>query len=110
MLGICPFDVAESPCSDLNANLPYSILPAEPGTLLSLASPDAAPPAEAPAPVLEVADVVDPPLPPVADLVEKAPVTSPTTQHPPSGQPANVTNAALCLLMAMLSFFALSGH
>ncbi|CAD5173509.1 unnamed protein product [Musa acuminata subsp. malaccensis] len=100
----------KSPCSDLNANLPYSILPAEPGTLLSLASPDAAPPAEAPAPVLEVADVVDPPLPPVADLVEKAPVTSPTTQHPPSGQPANVANAALCLLMAMLSFFALSGH
>ncbi|RWV88039.1 hypothetical protein BHE74_00045436 [Ensete ventricosum] len=109
-LGICPFDVAESPCSDLNANLPYSILPAEPGTLLSLASPDAGSPAEAPAPVLEVADVVDPPLPPVIDLVEKAPVTSPTTQHPPSGQPANAVNAALCLLTVMLSFFALSGH
>ncbi|CAL9075451.1 unnamed protein product [Musa textilis] len=100
-----------SPCSNLNAKLSYSILPVEPGSLLSLVSPEALPPAEAPAPVLAVADIQDPPLPPVADLSDKASVTAaPQTSPPRSGQPAIAVNAALSLLILMLSFIRLSFH
>ncbi|CAL9061916.1 unnamed protein product [Musa banksii] len=97
-----------SPCSNMNAKLPYSILPVEPGSLLSLVSPEALPPAEAPAPVLAVADIQDPPLPPVADLSDKASVTAaPQTSPPRSGQSAIAVNAALSLLIVMLSFVQL---
>ncbi|XAR66779.1 Glycerophosphodiester phosphodiesterase [Bertholletia excelsa] len=51
-----------SPCSDPNAKRSYSILRVKPGALLELVPPEAAPPVTAPAPVLNVADVVDPPL------------------------------------------------
>ncbi|KAG1363936.1 putative Glycerophosphodiester phosphodiesterase GDPDL7 [Cocos nucifera] len=54
-----------SPCSDVEANLPFSILPVEPGSLLKEAQPELLPPAQAPAPALDAADIVDPPLPPV---------------------------------------------
>lgn len=92
----------------MNAKLPYSILPVEPGSLLSLVSPEALPPAEAPAPVLAVADIQDPPLPPVADLSDKASVTAaPQTSPPRSGQSAISVNAALSLLIVMLSFVQL---
>ncbi|CAL9773908.1 unnamed protein product [Musa acuminata subsp. burmannicoides] len=97
-----------SPCSNMNAKLSYSILPVEPGSLLSLVSPEALPPAEAPAPVLAVADIQDPPLPPVADLSDKASVTAaPQTSPPRSGQSAIAVNAALSLLIVMLSFVQL---
>ncbi|CAL9196333.1 unnamed protein product [Musa hybrid cultivar] len=97
-----------SPCSNMNAKLSYSILPVEPGSLLSLVSPEALPPAEAPAPVLAVADIQDPPLPPVADLSDKASVTAaPQTSPPRSGQSAIAVNAALSLLIVMLSFIQL---
>ncbi|KAJ8461742.1 hypothetical protein OPV22_034668 [Ensete ventricosum] len=100
-----------SPCSNLNAKLSYSILPVEPGSLLSLVAPEALPPAEAPAPVLAVADIQDTPLPPVADLSDKASVTAaPQTSPPRSGQPAIAVNAALSLLTVMLSFVQLSFH
>ncbi|RWW04291.1 hypothetical protein GW17_00032494 [Ensete ventricosum] len=100
-----------SPCSNLNAKLSYSILPVEPGSLLSLVAPEALPPAEAPAPVLAVADIQDTPLPPVADLSDKASVTAaPQTSPPRSGQPAIAVNTALSLLIVMLSFVQLSFH
>lgn len=41
-------------------------MPAEAGALLGLAEQEVLPPAEAPAPPLTVADIVDPPLPPVS--------------------------------------------
>ncbi|XP_030546737.1 glycerophosphodiester phosphodiesterase GDPDL6-like [Rhodamnia argentea] len=60
-----------SPCFDLNAE--QAILPVQPGSLVSIIQ-GAEPPAEAPAPILEVADIVDPPLPPVAvDLSVNSP-------------------------------------
>lgn len=92
----------------MNAKLSYTILPVEPGSLLSLVSPEALPPAEAPAPVLAVADIQDPPLPPVADLSDKASVTAaPQTSPPRSGQSAIAVNAAHSLLIVMLSFIQL---
>ncbi|XP_042399846.1 glycerophosphodiester phosphodiesterase GDPDL7-like [Zingiber officinale] len=60
--------VAGSPCSDVNAKLAYQILPIELGAHIALVPPEALPPAEAPAPALQVSDIQDPALPPVADL------------------------------------------
>lgn len=92
--------------------LPYSILPIQPGSLLSLAPAEALPPAEAPAPVLEVTDITYPPLPAVAHVADDVPVAAPVDSPPaPSGQPAKVANAAaLCLLPAMLSSMYLSHY
>ncbi|XP_010536984.1 PREDICTED: glycerophosphodiester phosphodiesterase GDPDL7-like [Tarenaya hassleriana] len=56
-----------TPCADLNKDQPYAILPAEPGALLSVAAKEAQPPVGALNPPLEAKDVVDPPLPPVAN-------------------------------------------
>ena len=75
--------------------------------MLQLIPPGALSPADAPAPSL--GNVIDPPLPPVADK------KSPSDPGPagggsnPSGQPpANAVNAFLCLFMAMLSLVCLS--
>ncbi|KAK9947372.1 hypothetical protein M0R45_003001 [Rubus argutus] len=56
------------PCTDLDpkADIPYPILPIEPGSLLSLIPPEQVAPAEAPIPPLQATSIVDPPLPPVA--------------------------------------------
>ncbi|KAG6481962.1 glycerophosphodiester phosphodiesterase GDPDL7-like [Zingiber officinale] len=91
-----------SPCSDLNAKLDYSILPIEPGSLLALAPPEALPPAEAPAPALQVADIQDPPLPPVIGRSQTSSVVAPPTTSP-SGQPTNAASLSVCLLAAVLS-------
>ncbi|XP_073004059.1 glycerophosphodiester phosphodiesterase GDPDL7-like [Typha latifolia] len=99
----------KSPCSEMNAKLSYTILPTEPGSLLSLAPPEALPPAQAPAPVLNDSDVVDPPLPPVIDVADNAPpVSAPSASHNPSSQPANAANFLGCLLMVVLTFTSLS--
>ncbi|KAK2646705.1 hypothetical protein Ddye_021900 [Dipteronia dyeriana] len=74
-----------SPCSDMNADLPYPILPAEPGGLLSLVPEEVQPPATAPAPALAVADILDPPLPPVADVSTSS---NPPSASGPPGAPA----------------------
>ncbi|XP_042503859.1 glycerophosphodiester phosphodiesterase GDPDL7-like [Macadamia integrifolia] len=98
-----------SPCSNPDANLPYTILPAEAGTLIGLAPPEVLPPAEAPAPPLDVADVIDPPLPPVVAVVvtAKAPATAPAGATTKSSQPANAANpglglVAIVVLMSLL--------
>lgn len=59
---------AGCPCTDLDpkADIPYPILPIEPGSLLSLIPPEQVAPAEAPIPPLEATSIVDPPLPAVA--------------------------------------------
>ncbi|KAL5774909.1 hypothetical protein ACOSP7_012466 [Xanthoceras sorbifolium] len=98
-----------SPCSDMNADLPYPILPAEPGGLLGLVPEEVQPPATAPAPALRVADVVDPPLPPVT---AKSPPSSPPAADgtpgapagstPPSSGMANVANIGLSLVAILV--------
>ncbi|XP_040376444.1 glycerophosphodiester phosphodiesterase GDPDL7-like [Oryza brachyantha] len=80
-----------SPCSDLSKNLSYTILPANAGALVHLAAPGALPPALPPAPVLEPADVLDPPLPP-ASATASAPGAEPS---PGGGEDASGTIDAM---------------
>ncbi|GAV79984.1 GDPD domain-containing protein [Cephalotus follicularis] len=90
-----------SPCSNLDANLPYFILPAEPGQLLNLVPAEVMPPAAAPSPALDVADVVDPPLPALAN---KSDTTNPADVAPPprSSGMVFVANVGMSLLTIMV--------
>ncbi|KAF8074407.1 hypothetical protein N665_1104s0015 [Sinapis alba] len=86
-----------SPCSDLNKDQPYAILPAEAGALLSVAAKEAQPPASAPNPPLDTKDVTDPPLPAVANM--GSPDGEAQPQAPPhSGTIATSANLGLSLL------------
>ncbi|PKU70140.1 putative glycerophosphoryl diester phosphodiesterase 2 [Dendrobium catenatum] len=97
-----------TPCSNLNAKLSYTILPAEAGGLAGLAAPEALPPAQSPEPPLRPVDVVDPPLPDVANLANPAQAQTPGSEPKESGQLSNaVFNTHLCILIMMLSFFCL---
>ncbi|KAL6986832.1 hypothetical protein U1Q18_042764 [Sarracenia purpurea var. burkii] len=97
----------KSPCSNPNANLDYTILPIQPGGLLQSVP---MPPAGAPAPSLNVADVVDPPLPSVSNVsgnVSGSPAPNAATAQaapPPgtSGQAPNVVNLGLGAMGIML--------
>ncbi|MCL7048427.1 hypothetical protein MKW94_010106 [Papaver nudicaule] len=99
-----------SPCADPDAtDLPYVIPTPMPGDLLKLADKGALPPAQSPAPSLEPADVVDPPLPPVSHVEM---TTNPDADAAPpapgkNGQSANIANTGLCLLALIYIFMAL---
>lgn len=67
-------------------NAKQAILPVQPGSLIGIIQ-GAEPPAEAPAPTLEVSDIVDPPLPPVAANL--------TTNSPPAPAPDAKHSSAL---------------
>ncbi|XP_068645018.1 glycerophosphodiester phosphodiesterase GDPDL7-like [Aristolochia californica] len=97
-----------SPCFKPAKNTAYAIRPASPGGLLNLLPPEVSPPAEPPAPVLAEADIIDPPLPKVADVASNQPATAPVSL--PSGQSANSINLALCLGMLMLSLVSVRYH
>ncbi|KAG2280376.1 hypothetical protein Bca4012_048658 [Brassica carinata] len=86
-----------SPCSDLNKDQPYAILPAEAGALLSVAAKEAQPPAIAPSPPLDAKDVIDPPLPPVAKM-GSSDGEAPPHAPPHSGTIATSANFGLSLL------------
>ncbi|CAN8301444.1 unnamed protein product [Cochlearia groenlandica] len=89
----------KSPCSDSNKDQPYAILPAEAGALLSVAAKESQPPASAPNPPLEAKDVIDPPLPPVANMA--SPTDSVGTQPhttPRSGTISTTANLGISLL------------
>ncbi|KAF8093829.1 hypothetical protein N665_0377s0039 [Sinapis alba] len=88
-----------SPCSDLNKEQPYAILPAEAGALLSVAAKEAQPPASAPNPPLDAKDVIDPPLPPVANTIS-ATASGEASPNAPghSGTIATTANLGLSLL------------
>ncbi|KAK6944378.1 Glycerophosphodiester phosphodiesterase domain [Dillenia turbinata] len=70
-----------STCSDFTNNSTYVIPPVEANSLISVAPQEAQPPAEAPAPALEAADVVDPPLPSVV-AADAASTTDPAAKAP----------------------------
>ncbi|GAB4828164.1 hypothetical protein Ancab_035081 [Ancistrocladus abbreviatus] len=55
-----------SPCADIKSSGEVTIDAIVPGALVDLALAESLPPAEAPAPILQVSGVVDPPLPEVA--------------------------------------------
>ncbi|RDX71362.1 Glycerophosphodiester phosphodiesterase GDPDL7, partial [Mucuna pruriens] len=92
-----------SPCSDPNNE--FTILPAKPGELLSTVPDELKPPAEAPTAPLQVADVVDPPLPEVSNnnSNKAGPVRgTPADSTPPSNARANVPNSGLSLLVLLV--------
>ncbi|KAL5547425.1 hypothetical protein UlMin_002656 [Ulmus minor] len=92
-----------SPCTDTDpkANVPYPILPAEPGSLFSLIPPEIQPPAQAPAAPLDVKDVIDPPLPPVTKVNESGPADAPVGPKPSSAW-ANGTNLGLSFVVILV--------
>ncbi|CAL5041784.1 unnamed protein product [Urochloa decumbens] len=92
-----------SPCSDFSKNLTYTIMPAKPGSLLSLTDPSVLPPAEGPAPVLEPADVVDPPLPAVTVGGHGAAPSPSNDSSTKSGATAVGASSGFCLLVAGLA-------
>ncbi|CAL0325639.1 unnamed protein product [Lupinus luteus] len=97
-----------SPCSDPK-HVP-TITPAQPGELLSTIPAELLPPAGAPLPPLEVADVVDPPLPAVVNMTKDAQAAAPTAPVAPSSvASANAYNVALSLV-AILVFAMLSAR
>ncbi|KAJ0090194.1 hypothetical protein Patl1_14733 [Pistacia atlantica] len=100
-----------SPCSDLNADLPYTILPITPGDMLSIIPEPVQPPASGPYPSLSIADIVDPPLPAVAngstpDDTEfdfgSSPTGAPPVLAPSSSDKTNVANIGISIVAAML--------
>ncbi|XXG58911.1 hypothetical protein AAC387_Pa04g1096 [Persea americana] len=94
-----------SPCFHPADDAPYSILPAQAGSLVSLVPPELLPPSEPPAPALTVANIVDPPLPSVKK-VAPAPGEAGTS----SGRATVTINMSLCLVMLVFSFMSLSYH
>lgn len=88
-----------SPCSDPK-HIP-TLLPAQPGALTKTIPADLLPPAEAPLPPLEVAKVVDPPLPAVVNSTNTPPAAA--APAPSSSARANVANLGLSLVFAFLS-------
>jgi len=101
----CPATAAEyfrSPCSDFSKNLTYTVMPPRPGSLLNVTDPHALPPAQGPVPVLEPADVVDPPLPPVT-IGGHGAAPSSNDSSTKSGATAAGASSGLCLLVAGLA-------
>ncbi|XP_039064147.1 glycerophosphodiester phosphodiesterase GDPDL3-like isoform X2 [Hibiscus syriacus] len=88
---------------------PNYMNPVKPGDLLQLVTSDYLPPAEAPNPYLTDADVVEPPLPPVA---AKTPTSTPssTTSSPrssPNGQPKLAASDIVPLMVVLLAIYLL---
>ncbi|KAG7942600.1 hypothetical protein I3843_16G112000 [Carya illinoinensis] len=100
----------KSPCT--NTDKPeYNILPAQAGSLLSLVPREAQPPAETPLPPLQVSDVVDPPLPPVANITDAAPSTVNGAEAPRSSALANVASVSLSMVsIIVLALIFSIGH
>lgn len=94
-----------SPCS--NSKTPeYNILPVQAGSLLSLTSPDTESPAPSPLPSLQPRDIIDPPLPPVANITADGGAAAPGAptgaEAPRSGAMANVENMGFSLVVTTM--------
>ncbi|KAJ6759152.1 GLYCEROPHOSPHODIESTER PHOSPHODIESTERASE GDPDL6-RELATED [Salix koriyanagi] len=86
-----------NPCSSNSMpDSSYSIMPAEAGSLLKTVPEETQPPASSPTPALDVADVVDPPLPAVTKPESPPPATTP---HSSALQ--NIANGGLSLVAIM---------
>ncbi|XP_057473817.1 glycerophosphodiester phosphodiesterase GDPDL3-like isoform X1 [Actinidia eriantha] len=97
-------------CLGLGDKTPPYMSPVQPGSLMQLITPQYLPPAEAPKPVLTESDVVEPPLPTVAELGPPSGNGNGTTAPPltpPSGQPEVVACIFLSSLAVLLSSLAL---
>ncbi|CAL9134023.1 unnamed protein product [Musa textilis] len=69
-------------CRKMGKNAPSYMSPAQGGGLLQLVSPQSLPPALSPMPVLDVSDVVEPPLPPVAPKLALSPAAADIAPSP----------------------------
>ena len=79
--------IAGNKCLGLGDNMPSYMLPVLPGGLLSTITPQLMPPAEAPNPILQESDVVEPPLPPVVAKTPTSDTGNGTTA--PGSSPRN---------------------
>ncbi|XP_010913956.1 glycerophosphodiester phosphodiesterase GDPDL4 [Elaeis guineensis] len=86
-------------CSKLGDKAPTYMLPVQVGDLLGLMAPEALPPALAPMPVLEVSDVVEPPLPPASQKPGGGGNAGPPASQPSGGPPRSVVASAISLAM-----------
>ncbi|KAF8017432.1 hypothetical protein BT93_H2568 [Corymbia citriodora subsp. variegata] len=95
-------------CLGLGSKTPVYMSPVQPGSLMQVIPPPALPPAQAPYPVLTVADVVEPPLPVVQEATAPPPTGGSTATVPSqqkSGQPklpAGIFLSSLALLLPTL--------
>ncbi|KAJ4845616.1 hypothetical protein Tsubulata_005752 [Turnera subulata] len=94
-----------NPCSDVTRLT--AIMPIEAGALISSMPPELQPPASAPSPALDVADIVDPPLPAVIKPPPAAPPTAPSGK---SGAMTNAANMGLSLLALVGFCFFFQGY
>ncbi|KAL5727947.1 glycerophosphodiester phosphodiesterase [Ranunculus cassubicifolius] len=92
-------------CLTMGNNTPDYMLPAQPGSLMTLIQPVALPPAEAPAPILRDGDVAEPPLPPVLRQDPNSGGSPPpsNTQSPSSSDPRFDTSICLSSLAMLLT-------
>ncbi|KAL2587711.1 hypothetical protein GLYMA_13G155100v4 [Glycine max] len=105
-----------SPCSDPTHD--PTILPAKPGDLLNTIPTELLPPAQAPLPPLEVADVVDPPLPAVtknSNSTKAEPAAGPGAKPAsppasPSGARVNVANSGLSIVAILVFAMLFAAH
>ncbi|KAL9339559.1 hypothetical protein Peur_068574 [Populus x canadensis] len=97
-----------NPCSSNSMpDSSYSIIPAEAGSLLKTVPEETQPPASSPTPALDVADVVDPPLPTVTKPASPPPASPPPATSPHSNALQNIANVGLSLV-AIMAFTLLS--
>ncbi|KAL3533145.1 hypothetical protein ACH5RR_006666 [Cinchona calisaya] len=105
-----------SPCSNPNANLPYTILPINPGDMFNNLAAAKPPEAAPPLPLLQTADIVDPPLPPVTKTAESMPESSsgsgsntppaPAPKHSTSTKVASNTGLIITAMFGVLSILS----
>ena len=100
LLCIC----AGNSCTKLGQNAPAYMQPVQVGGLLQLITTRVQPPAEAPFPVLNVSDVVEPPLPTaVKPLTPSLPVGGGGNASPPASQPSEGPQFTIPSVLATLS-------
>ncbi|KVH99195.1 Glycerophosphoryl diester phosphodiesterase [Cynara cardunculus var. scolymus] len=88
--------------ANVNDQTPPYMIPAFPGQLLTLMSPQSMPPAEAPNPILTEADVADAPIPPA--VKPPPPAASNTSTSPPSASPSGQPpKATVWILLSSLA-------
>ncbi|GAB2289118.1 hypothetical protein Dimus_023420 [Dionaea muscipula] len=95
-----------SPCSDPKseahtAKFDVTFIAAEPGALFTLAPNETHPPTASPAPVLQVSDVVDPPLPEVAKS-NATPGDDTSTGGQKSSSKSNTASTGIITMLAIL--------
>ncbi|RRT51621.1 hypothetical protein B296_00007110 [Ensete ventricosum] len=99
------FEFAGNSCRKMGKNAPSYMSPVQGGGLLQLVSSQSLPPALSPMPVLDVSDVVEPPLPPVAPRLALSPAVADTAPSPSqlSGELRLVSSLFVSLSLACVS-------